>query len=311
VIGVRQLRYFVAVSEELHFGRAAERLHITQPPLSQAIRKLEDELGVELLHRTSRFVSLTDAGRAFADEARVVIAAFDRAVAEARHVGGVHASVRIGCMPDLPVERLLAFLGELRHREPEQSLEIIHLSALEQVRRLHDAELDLGIIPLADAYDGLEMEPLFPGEALVAFLSPEHPLAAGNVVTPDDLHAQTLVVAPRSTNPALHEQLMSHLAAAGYGFAELREAGGASARDVLLAVAAGPGVALAPASTRHTSGAGGVVVHRPLEPPVQGVETVVAWNARPHGSVRAMTEVLREVAQTLHATQFASADLKP
>jgi DNA-binding transcriptional LysR family regulator len=311
VIGVRQLRYFVAVSEELHFGRAAERLHITQPPLSQAIRKLEDELGVELLHRTSRFVSLTDAGRAFADEARVVIAAFDRAVAEARHVGGVHASVRIGCTPDLPVERLLAFLGELRHREPEHSLEIVHLSALEQVRRLHDAELDLGIIPLADAYEGLEVEPLFPGEALVAFLAPEHPLAAANVVTPDDLHSETLVVAPRSTNPALHERLMSQLAAAGYGFAELREAGGASARDALLAVAAGSGVALAPASTRHTSGAGGVVVHRPLEPPVQGVETVVAWNARPHGSVRAMTDVLREVAQTLHATQFASADLKP
>jgi DNA-binding transcriptional LysR family regulator len=79
---------------------------------------------------------------------------------------------------------------------------------------------------------------------------------------------------------------------------------------VLLAVAAGSGVALAPASTRHTSGAGGVVVHRPLDPSVQGVETVVAWNMRSHGPVRAMADVLREVAQTLYSTQFAGADLK-
>jgi DNA-binding transcriptional LysR family regulator len=310
VIGVRQLRYFVAVSEELHFGRAAERLHITQPPLSQAIRKLEDELGVELLHRTSRFVSLTEAGRAFAEESRTVIAAFDRAVAEARRVGGTQATVRIGCMPDLPVERLLAFLGELRSREPEQSLEIVHLSALEQVRRLHDAELDLAIIPLADSYDGIEVQTLFPGETLVAFLAPEHPLAGADVVTAGDLHGETLVIPPRSANPALHERLIETLAASGYGFAELREAGGASARDVLLAVAAGQGVVLAPASTRHTSGVGGVVVHRPLEPPVHGVETVVAWNARPHGSVRALTDVLHDVAQTLHSTELAPADLK-
>ena len=309
MIGVRQLRYFVAVSEELHFGRAAERLHITQPPLSQAIRKLEDELGVELLRRTSRFVSLTEAGRAFADEARLVVAAFDRAVAEARRVGGVQATVRIGCTPDLPVERLLAFLGELRRRRPEQPLEIVHLNALEQVRRLHDAELDIGIVPMAEPYEGLELHPLFPGEALVAFLSPEHPLAAARCVTPDDLRPETLVAAPRSANPALHERLMAQLAAAGYTFAELREAGGATARDVLLAVAAGSGVALAPASRRHASGAGGVVVHRPLEPAVQGVETVVAWSARPHGSIRALVDLLREVARTLHAAQPVAADV--
>jgi DNA-binding transcriptional LysR family regulator len=309
VIGVRQLRYFVAVSEELHFGRAAERLHITQPPLSQAIRKLEDELGVELLHRTSRFVSLTEAGRAFADEARVVIAAFDRAVAEARRVGGTQATVRVGCTPDLPVERLLAFLGEVRHRHPDQPLEIVHLNALEQVRRLHDADLDLGIFLLAEQDEGLEVHPLFPGEALVAFLSPEHPLAAARAVTPGDLQGETLVVPPRSTNPALHERLMAQLAEAGYTFAELREAGGASARDVLLSVAAGSGVALAPVSTRHTSGAGGVVVHRPLEPPVPGVETVVAWAARPHGAVRTMLESLRDAAQSLYTVHEAAADV--
>jgi len=93
-IELRHLRYFLAVSEELHFGRAAQRLHIAQPPLSQAIRKLEQELGVSLLRRTSRVVTQTEAGRIFAEEARNVLASFDRALAEARKAGGVGTIAR-------------------------------------------------------------------------------------------------------------------------------------------------------------------------------------------------------------------------
>src|SRR5436309_15812072 len=98
-IELRHLRYFLAVFEELHFGRAAERLHMAQPPLSQAIRRLEEELGVQLLQRTSRVVTATEAGRVFADEARKVFAALDHAVLEARRAGGLGAALRIGCIP--------------------------------------------------------------------------------------------------------------------------------------------------------------------------------------------------------------------
>src|SRR3954454_21826940 len=110
-IELRHLRYFLAVFEELHFGRAAERLHIAQPPLSQAIRRLETELGVRLLHRTSRIVIATEPGKVFAEEARKVLAAFDLSVSEARRAAGLPSVVRIGCSPFLPIESLQAFLA--------------------------------------------------------------------------------------------------------------------------------------------------------------------------------------------------------
>src|SRR5881396_207247 len=86
-VDLRLLRYFLAVIEELHFGRAAKRLHISQPPLSQAVRRLEDQLGVDLLERSSRGVAPTDAGRAFAEQARRVLTGLDLAVAEPRRAG--------------------------------------------------------------------------------------------------------------------------------------------------------------------------------------------------------------------------------
>jgi DNA-binding transcriptional LysR family regulator len=308
VIDVRHLRYFVAVSEELHFGRAAERLHITQPPLSQAIRKLEDELGVELLQRTSRVVTLTDAGRVFAKEARAVIAAFDRAVAEARRSAGSDKTIHIGCVPYLPVERLLAFLAELRRHEPGITVQVTHLFSPEQVERLRGGGLDVGMFIRAEEYDDLELETLYPGEPGGAFLAPSHPLTARPVLTPSDLSSETFVSFPKSANPALYDVIMGGFENAGYRFAEVREAGGPTTRDLFLEVAGGSGVALAMSSLRNTGEAAGLVVHRPLDPPVEFPETVVAWMANPSGAVRAIVDVLRTVANDLRLGGPASVD---
>src|SRR5438874_3972892 len=153
-IELRHLRHFLAVFEELHFGRAAARLHLAQPPLSQSIRKLEHALGVRLFERTSRVVAPTAAGIAFAEEARKVLAAFETAVAEARRRGAATTTLRIGCVPYLPIEQLVDFLDSLRECGGPAA-QVTHLSTLEQLRRLREGELDVGVFPLPRDRDGL------------------------------------------------------------------------------------------------------------------------------------------------------------
>jgi DNA-binding transcriptional LysR family regulator len=206
-IDLRHLRYFLAVMDELHFRRAADRVHISQPPLSQAIRKLEEELEVQLLHRTSRAVTPTAAGKVFAEEARKVLAAFDLAVAEARRAGGAAPPLRVGCTPALPIERLQAFLGTLQTQDPEVLVDVTHAPRGEQVRRLQLGELDLGIFHYADENDGLEIEALFAGEPLVALLCPGHRLAGREVVGPSDLEEETLITWSRTASPAVYDRM--------------------------------------------------------------------------------------------------------
>jgi DNA-binding transcriptional LysR family regulator len=300
-IELRHLRYFLAVFEELHFGRAAKRLRIAQPPLSQAIRKIESELGVQLFERTSRMVSATDAGRALATEARKVLASFDVAIAEARQAGGAASPLRIGCVPHLPIQPLLRFLGSLHERDPNLRVQVTHLNFLEQARFLSSGELELGIFQAAADHTDLEYEPLFLGEPLAAFLPPGHGLADRHVLKPEDLLRETLVVFPQEANPALHERLLARLEEAGYRFEGLREASGMNPRDVMLSVAEGLGVALGPVSLQEVSDVGSIVLRRPLEPALSMPDMVVAWRADPPGRLKETLALVREVAKALHA----------
>jgi DNA-binding transcriptional LysR family regulator len=295
-IEFRHLRYFLAVSEELHFGRAARKLHISQPPLSQAIRKLEAELGVQLFERTSRVVKLTEAGRVFAEESRKVLADVELAVGAARRATGAASMLRIGCVPHLPIERLFAFLEALYERSPNDHPQVTHITSGEQVARLRSGELDVGIFNDDGEEEGLEEEPLFPGERLVAFLAPGHPLTERSVLRPDDLAQEVLVVFPQAASVAPHERWLALLERAGYRFARVREAGGTDPRDLLLAVAGRLGVMLAPVSLADVSDAGALVVPRELDPPIALASTVVAWRADPPARLQETLAVVREIA---------------
>jgi DNA-binding transcriptional LysR family regulator len=300
-IELRHLRYFLAVMDELHFGRAAERLHIAQPPLSQAIRKLEDQLGVQLLHRTSRVVMATEPGKVFAEEARKVLASFDLAVAEVRRAAGANAVVRIGASPFLPIERLQIVLGAIRERDPSLVPRVTHLTAREQRRRLLRGELDAGIFHLAGPVDGFVTEPLFPGEPIAAFFAPGHRLERKDHVRPEDVVDEILVTYPRSENPTLHDRFYGLIENAGYRFLDKREASGPGERDLLLAVSEKHGILFASDLLKDVTGAGRIVVRRPLEPPVSMPDTVVAWRADPPSQLARILETLRAAARELHA----------
>jgi DNA-binding transcriptional LysR family regulator len=302
-IELRHLRYFLAVSEELNFRRAAERLNMAQPPLSQAIRKLEAELGVQLLHRTSRAVTPTEAGLVFANEGRKVLASFDRAVAEARRAGGAVVGLRVGCIPTLPVERLLEFLDALAETIPGPRPVVTHLLSLEQVERLRSGDLDVAVIRQAGELDGIEVEPVFAGEPLAAFLSPRHRLAERDVLAPDDFTEEALVTFPRETNPALYDHELELLERAGYRFRSVVPAGAKDVRDILLAVGEGAGVALLPASVADGSGVIDLVRHRPLEPPVSTSDTAVAWLAEPSARILPFVSDLHEIARNLRGRE--------
>jgi DNA-binding transcriptional LysR family regulator len=296
-IDFRHLRYYLAVVEELHFGRAAERMHISQPPLSQAIRRLEDELGVRLLDRNSRTVTVTEAGRVFAEEARRVLTNFDVAVAEARHAGGATATVRIGCVSHLPLERLHRLLDGIRELCPSSRPQVTHLYTLEQIAWLAAGELDLAIFTRAEEHADVVTEPLFPGEQLAIHLPKPHRLASQLVVRPEDVEGEDLVLFPRRVNPALHDHILRQARDAGYRFREVREAGGAAPRDITSAVAGGLGLALEPPSFTQVAGSDRLVSRRALDPPLVLPDTVVAWRANPPRHLRPVIGAVRDMAR--------------
>jgi DNA-binding transcriptional LysR family regulator len=289
------------VSEELHFGRAAERLFMAQPPLSMAIRRLEEELGVQLFTRTSRAVALTDAGRVFAAEARKLLAAVEFAVEEARHAGGAGSQLRLGYAPYLPLEFLLRFLDALHTHDLRLQPQIKHLVALEQIQRLQRGELDLGIFPSAGSLPKLQTEPLFPGEQLAVYLAPNHPLVKKPMLNPDDLAPETLVSVWQAADPPLATWLQEQMEQAGYHFSGLHEAG-TDTRDWILEVATGRGLALLPNSARETADTGSTVVRRLLNPALTMPDTVVAWCTHPSARLRAPPKQIRELARALRAT---------
>ena len=271
---------------------------MAQPPLSQAIRKLESELGVVLVERTTRVVNLTGAGRVLAAQARHVLSTVDVAITETRRAGGVGCGLRIGFTPHLPIEQLLLFLGALQVREPGARTEVTHALAVKQLDSLDSGGLDVAVLPWANDKDGLQIEPIFPGEPLAAFLPAEHPLAERGTLGPAELSAETLVSFPRNVNPALSDWLRSQRERSGYRFRDLREVDGQHPRDWILAVASGSGVALLPHRFKEFADAGELVTRHPLSPRLTMPDSVLAW-LTDHAGEGPLIAAARSVAREL------------
>ncbi|MFF7970878.1 LysR substrate-binding domain-containing protein [Streptomyces sp. NPDC007905] len=207
---LRQLTYFVAVAEELHFGRAADRLHIVQSAVSQQIQRLERELGAELFDRSPRRVRLTAAGERLLPEARSVLAAAERARTAVAPPSGLRIGTSTGLGAHL--DRVLAAFAE---RAPQVPVELFSLPVAERLARVAAGRLDAAFVRAAEPPPGVRVLPLWP-DPLVAALPATHPLAARPEVALADLADLPLTLTPRRNNPALVDLVVGACHTAGF-----------------------------------------------------------------------------------------------
>lgn len=244
---LRHLRYFIAVAEELHFTRAAERLHMAQPPLSQQIRALEDELGVALLQRHQRSVRLTAAGERFLQRARQLLEDARLAAEEAQRAArGEIGELHIGFTSSLPLMPMLAAaLQQFRLACPAVTLHFHEEFTREQFALLQQGKLDIGVVRFNGEEDtpGLALQEIR-RDRLCAVLPASHPLAAQKAIAIADLKGERVIGYPGDNGNWLNRRLQKLAHAAGFEWRIQQQAGEATTQIGL--VAAGLGLAVLP-----------------------------------------------------------------
>jgi len=275
---LRHLRYFVAVAEELSFTRAAERLHIGQPPLSQQIQALEHEVGARLLERNRRRVLLTEAGRLFLADARRMLALSEQAKATARraHLGEA-GELRVGFTFSTPFTPLFAeVVRRYRQRYPGVLLTFHEIPTAPQLERIEARELDVGFVrPASLPLPRTVALTLLRRDPLLLVLPADSPLARKKKVAVKDLAGQSFVVFPKDAGTGIYHQVFDLCRAAGFAPHIAMEAGEPS--TIIGLVAAGCGISVLPGSFEgiHMEG----VVYRPLADPAATTAMLLARRA--------------------------------
>jgi DNA-binding transcriptional LysR family regulator len=294
----RKLRHFVVLAEELHFGRAARRLSITQPPLSISIRGLEEDLGVQLLVRTRRSVTLTHAGTIFLVEARAILDRIDKAVdlTKAAYRGEV-GRLRVGFLAATAYTLLPLVLRDFTARYPAVLLNLRELVMPEQFEALRRSDIDIGMLrpPVVDP--SLASEVILQ-EPMVVAMPVGHPLAKLASIPSAKLATEPFVMYPREPGMVFHDLIQDYCSRAGFTPRIAQEA--SQTHAVMGLVSAGLGVAFVPDSVRMIGMRG--VTFRPVtrEPPM--ARTALAWQARNDSPlVRQFLETARTVARKLDA----------
>jgi DNA-binding transcriptional LysR family regulator len=293
-VDVRQLRYFIAVAEELHFGRAAARLHVAQPALSQQIAGLERELGVQLLERTNRRVLLTDAGDRLLAEARAVVARFDAAVTTMTRVrDGELATLRVGVFPGPVSLRLPHALAALKERYPDVEVQTLSPPVTTQEAAVADGALDLAFLPWHPSANLCTQ--LVAREPIGLALPSDHPLAHADAIAATELSRLAVVWMARDAAPQVFDTLMTKLEAAGGRPRTLLES--ATPEASLSIVAAGLAASLKTESEVIASASAGRLVWRPLADVELETVTVAAWAPQAREPVVALADLVAAAAR--------------
>ena len=291
---LRRVRYFVAVAEELHFRRAAERLHLAQPALSQQVRKLEQELGVELLHRTKRGVALTSVGAVFLDEARRLLRHAEETARIARDAGsGAKARMRLGHLCDAVPAALPRAISAFASRYPAVEIVPETTTPRRAVEDVRAGRLDIAVVGLPAEATGLRVTP-FAEEHIVAAIAERHLLSGQTQIPLAALADTPVALLPRAGNPAFHDAVLAGCRTAGLS-PHLIDVAEPSVEHALLLVTSRNAVALLPGSVvdRYTSVG---VTFRPLEPPAPTVELALVTRTEPiETSIAAFLRLVQEL----------------
>jgi DNA-binding transcriptional LysR family regulator len=305
---IRHLECFVAVAEESHFGRAATRLGMAQPPLSQRIQRLERHLGVRLFERTSRHVSLTQAGTLLLQDARDLLLRAEALQGAARRISrGQSGLLRAAVPSDIPGETVAAALADLRRSHPGVELHLRELTTAGQLAAFAAHELDVGLIHHPCDVTGLELGPVLRRE--LGVLLPRHASAAALTEVPlAALAGSELALFPRADAPALYDDILTTCARNGYTPPAVRHGQGTGfIRGLVLSADVVAFASYDPNQPDDRSAPTPTVVWRPLSGSPLTVRSTVAWpRGRADTSVQAFAQVVDEA---LRSTAGAGPDV--
>ncbi|MCC5658152.1 LysR family transcriptional regulator [Nostoc sp. XA010] len=291
---LRHLRYFVTLAEELHFGRAAERLHIAQPPLSEQIRQLEGELGFELFYRTKRKVQLTEAGQVFLDEVQQIMRQLQQAIQVGRQTScGEIGQLVVGFVSSVAYNILPIILRTFRSCVPGVSIELHELTTDQQLEWLREGRMDVGLLRPPVEENRFSCETIFQ-ESLMVALPEAHLLASQFNVCLTSLANEPFILFPRILAPGLYDLIISLCQQAGFSPKVAQEA--IQMQTIVSLVAAEMGVAIVPASLQNLQRIG--VIYKTLEEPTSKVAIAMIWrNNETSPTVLRLVEIVKQAAQ--------------
>jgi len=249
VIDLRHFRYFQAVAQELHFGRAAARLHIAQPSLSRQIQQLEEEIGTPLLRRTQRRVELLPAGQVFLERSNRVLEEVERAVVDARRTAaGEFGRLSVGFIHSSTYGLLPSIIERFRHLYPDIELELHEMPIVEQHLALARGVIDVGLLRPQPAPPEIEVQPVMEDPFLVA-VPHSHRLARQKAVRLAELAGEPMVMFPHGGSPLFHSRIMAMCERAGFTPRVVQQA--TQIHTVAGLVGAGIGLAIIPGTARN------------------------------------------------------------
>lgn len=283
---LRHIRYFITLAEELNFRKAAERLHIAQPPLSRQIQELEEEIGTRLFHRTKRKVELTNAGKVFLQKAYQILNDIEQACVTTRLSStGQEGELRIGFTG--AVSDIIPVIKEYRYRYPKVGIILQHMSSTEQITALNEKRIDIANVSIPINAEHIQTMPVLK-LSLMAAVPEQHPLATKPTVTIQDLADETLIMTTKSAGSLFYDTVIGLFKNAGCSPRMTIHA--YDLQTVLTMVASDMGVTITPSPIFDYKG----IVKRDIENVNISIFGSVAWR-KDHQS-----ELLKNYLQTMH-----------